>query len=108
MAKKEEVKAPIVYGEFVVVKQTVTAESTKVVLVDIKNKSLARKKVEFEVISFGPEVPEIYGLEVGDTDLIFQGQPQPIGTKVIDAEVDGNSKAYLIFHYRSFIGKEDK
>jgi len=105
--KKEEVKAPIVYGEFVVVKQTVTTDAAKVILVDAKNKSLARQKVEFEMVSFGPEVPTSYGLNVGDTDLIFHGQPEPIGTKVIEAEVDGNSKAYLIFHYRSFIGKDN-
>jgi len=108
MAKKKEVKAPIVYGAFVVVKQTVVTPKVKINLTDTKGNSLARQKVDFEVINLGPEVPKTFGLKVGDVDLIFQGTPEPIGTKVIESEVDGNSQAYLIFHYQSFIGKDDK
>jgi len=104
MAKKKEVKAPIVYGEFVVVKQVLT-ENKEIKLIGVDGKK--DQLVDMTVVSVGPQVDPKFGIKKGDNP-IFAGQPQPIGTKIIEREPKGNGSMYLIFHVNSFIGKESE
>ena len=105
MAKKEEVKAPIVYGEFVVVKQTAKTKAKAIILTGKEGK--LEVEISTVIISTGPLVPKNFGLAEGDNP-IFAGTPRPSGFKMISGKKDEDHELYAIFHYQSFIGKEDK
>ena len=105
MDKKEEVKkSPLACGEYVVIRQTMTAKKQAIILQGMEAEKAM--DIDFKILDVGNAVPETQSINIGDTP-IFSKDMRPLTISMENKpDETGSGSMFIIVHYQQIVAKE--